>query len=101
MPNNIVMAALLVVIFVLLVLILVLAALLAHTVKANQKDKQELKAENKDLLNRVLAKTTSEYKELTHVADAKEPIKKKTLEDQLIEEGALMQGYPNPYPREL
>ena len=101
MQSNTIIAMLLIVVILLVLIILALIVLVMHITKTNQKDKQELKAENKDLLNRVIAKNTNDYKELTHVADPKEQPKRKSLEDQLIEEGALMEGYPSPYPREL
>lgn len=100
MQNDVLFLSMLTAIVLLLILVVVLAVLLMAVTKANQKDRQDLKAENKDLLNRVLAKNTGEYKQLTNIKDLPEK-PKRTLEDQLIEEGALIQGYPNPYPREL
>lgn len=99
--NNPLTYVLLAIILVLVIVILILTALIVSITRSNRKLVLEYRAENKDLLNRVLAKNTSDYKELTHVNDKKEPKLKRTLEDQLIEEGALMEGYPNPYPREL
>jgi len=89
------------IILILVVVIIVLTVLIVSTMRSNEKARQISRDENKDLLNRVIAKHTSDYKELTHVADTKPVSHKKTLEEQLIEEGALMPGYSNPYPREL
>jgi hypothetical protein len=86
---------------VLLSVIVFLIVLIALQTSANRKDVLELKAENKDLLNRLLAKSTSDYKALTHVKEVEEPKYKKSFEEQLMEEGALIPGYPSPYPRDL
>jgi len=98
---NLLTASLLAIIIVLVLVILILTVLIVSITRSNKKLVLEYRAESKDLLNRLLSKNTTDYKELTHVGDIKEPKAKRTLEDQLIEEGALIQGYPNPYPREL
>ena len=93
--------ALLFIIIVLVIVLLIVVSQISKIQKSSREEKTELKAENKDLLNRLLAKNTQEYKALSNITDKPIRPQVETLEEQLIRTGAMLPNGRNPYPNEL